>query len=220
MFARCSLLGLLAALACACGGKVDRDVTVADEIARTPTLDASVPSARPSAARCARRAPRKQRKSQGESGSERWLSGLDGAAPVTGLARDAQGNVLVARSGTELQELDPSGALVWSQPYGELVAVDERDHVFVAGRLTSALTVAPGSTLDPADGSAYIVELDHAGAGDVRVLYAVAVGGSDADGSDAPEVLSLAVDADSNAVVSGTGLGTVLVDAAGRVRWS
>jgi hypothetical protein len=142
---------------------------------------------------------------------------------VTGLARDTQGNLLVARSGTELQQLDTSGALVWSQPYGQLVATDERDHVFVAGKLTSALTVAPGLTLDPADGSAYVVELDHAGEG-ARVLYATAIAAvaamGDPHGSEAAEVLSFAVDAESNAVVSGTGLGTVLLDAAGRVRWS
>jgi len=126
------------------------------------------------------------------TGTPLWLYGYDERA-ITGLASDSRGNLLVARAGETLKA-SCAGDPIWSQPFGERVAVDEQDNVYVAG----------GST----NGSAFVTKLD----GDGNIVYSVELSGG-------ATVESVAVDGSQNVAVSGTGLGTAKLDRDGNVVW-
>src|SRR5262245_14143774 len=51
-----------------------------------------------------------------------WLHPFDDSVAVSAIALTPTGDVLVARSGAELADLDAHGALRWARPFGELVA--------------------------------------------------------------------------------------------------
>lgn len=126
------------------------------------------------------------------TGAAIWLHTYD-EREITGLASDSQGNLLVARS-DETLKTSCAGEPIWSKPFGARVAVDEQDNVYVAG--------------ENADAKAFVTKLDGAG----NTVYSVELNA-------AGTVESLAVDASQNVAVSGAGLGTVKLDAAGNVVW-
>jgi len=127
------------------------------------------------------------------------------------VASDPMGDVFVARSETQLSKLDGNGTLLWSQPFGTLVATDALGNVHVAGSFTGTLTLG-ASELRAAGGSdVYLAELDPNG----TLLSAVALGGAADD-----RALSLVIDSERNAILSGSGLGTVKLDANANVLWS
>lgn len=129
------------------------------------------------------------------SGTERWLRHYD-ALPISGIAADHRGNLVVARSGAETLALGCDGQVRWSVPFGDRVAVDGEDSVYVAG------TRAAG---------AFVVKLDSEG----NVLYDAAL-----PAETGATVESLAVDSAQNVAISGALLGTAKLDPSGALLWS
>jgi outer membrane protein assembly factor BamB len=124
---------------------------------------------------------------------------------------DASQNVLVASARGELRKLDASGETVWSRAFGSVVDVDPAGAIFVAGAFQGQLQLGSSRPLAAAGGTdAFVAKLD----GDGRVLFAVALGGAGDESA-----TSIAASA-SGVVVSGTGLGTVELDATdGAMKW-
>jgi hypothetical protein len=146
-----------------------------------------------------------------DSGEPLWLQSF-GETPITGIASDRRGNVILTRGDVETRKLDGAGTPRWSRPFGSLVAIGPNDSVFVAGTFEGALPVSTTTTLQSSGGRAvYVVRLDSEG----NVEYAISLGGS-ADGA----LRGLAVDSAGNAAVSGEGIGTVKLDEAGKAAWS
>jgi hypothetical protein len=141
-------------------------------------------------------------------GSPLWLQSY-GAKEITSVASDATGNVVLARSGTEVMKLSCAGTPLWSKPFGSQVAIDDHDGVYVAGTFTGTLAVDT-SALQTDRTEAFLVKLDSAG----NVVYARALGPA-ADGA----IESLAVDGAGLVAVSGPGFGTVKLDASGSILW-
>jgi hypothetical protein len=146
-----------------------------------------------------------------EPGSALWLESY-GAPEITSVASDAANNVLVSRGGSETAKLSATGALIWSKPFGSLVATDDAGNVYVAGTLETPLSV-DGTLLQPRGGGrdAFVAKLDPLG----KMLYGTTLGGSEDD-----DVQSLAVDRVGHVVVSGAGLGTVKLEPEGNVAWT
>jgi hypothetical protein len=144
----------------------------------------------------------------GSAGSPLWLQSYD-AREVTSIASDSLGNVVLARSGSELSKLSCAGTVLWSKPFGSQVAIDDRDDVYVAGTFTGTLGV-DGSALQADGTAAFLVKLGAAG----DVAYARALGPA-ADGA----IASLAVDGEGRVALSGPGFGTRKLDESGSVLW-
>jgi hypothetical protein len=146
-------------------------------------------------------------------GLEAWRRGLsaDDVLKVTGVATDANGNAFASRAAGETFKFTEGGSVVWSRPFGSLVAVDAAGDAVVAGTFTGTLELG-ARTLESAGGTdAYVAKLDSSG----NVLYGLALGGAEDDG-----VAGLAVDSQGSAIVSGSGLGTIKLDSAGRTVWT
>jgi hypothetical protein len=146
-----------------------------------------------------------------ESPALQWLRGFGDDLFTSGLASDAAGNALLARSGAQLLKLDPAGTLLWSKPFGALVATDSSSNVYVAGTFSGALALGASELRAIGGADAYLVKLDPSGA----VQYALALGGIEDD-----EAASLAVATNGDVVVSGPGMGTVKVDSDAHVAWA
>jgi hypothetical protein len=141
------------------------------------------------------------------SGSPLWLQS-DDAGEISSVASDSAGNVVLARSGTEVQKLSCAGTPSWSKPFGTHVAIDSDDNVYVAGSFSGTLAVGDG-TLQTDGTSAFLVKLDAAG----NVAYARAL--DEADGA----VDSLAVDSEGHVALSGRGFGTLKLGDSGNLLW-
>ncbi len=129
------------------------------------------------------------------SGAELWLRRYD-AVTISGVATDSRGNLVLARSGAETLALGAGGEQRWSVPYGSHVAIDGDDNVYVAGRRDGSGTFV--AKLSP----------------DGERIYEATLG-AEASG----EVESIAVDGAQNVAISGAGLGTSKLDAAGGLLW-
>lgn len=140
-----------------------------------------------------------------------WLKSFDDRLQITSIVSDAEGNVLLARSGAQTQKLDPNGALLWSKSFGSLAAIDGAGHAYVAGTLTGTLDLGTEQLHSSGGTDVYVIHLDSEG----NVVRGIVLGGPDDE-----DVLSLAVDSDANIVVSGSGLGTVKLDQASDVLWT
>ena len=144
------------------------------------------------------------------SGEPIWVQSL-GEAPISGIASDSRGNVLLTRGG-ETSKLEGDGTPRWSRPFGSLVAIGPNDSVLVAGTFEGTLAVSTTTSLQSRGArDVYLVELD----ADGNIEFAVALGGSEDDA-----LLGLAVDSVGQVAVSGEGLGTIKLDAAGKSAWS
>jgi hypothetical protein len=146
-------------------------------------------------------------------GSEVWLANIadDDVFELGSVATDAANNVILARSAGETRKLDPDGKTLWSKPFGSLVATDRAGNAYVTGTSFGSAEVGGSSAGTTVGSDVFVAKLDPAG----NVLYASRVGNTQAK-----DLTGLAVDAEGNAVVSGEGLGTVKLDAAGHPLWS
>jgi hypothetical protein len=146
------------------------------------------------------------------AGAELWLEPFarDDPLEVSGVASDSRGNALVTRASGELIKIDPAGRVLWSKPFGAVVATDAADSIYVAGTLAAPLELGAVRLSPLGDTDVYVVKLDASGA----VQYGVRLG---AEGNES--VTGIAVDAAGNAVVSGSGLGTVKLGAGGETLW-
>jgi hypothetical protein len=144
-----------------------------------------------------------------EPGSPLWLNSYD-VREISDIASDAAGNVLLACAGSATLKLDREGALLWSKPFGSLVAVADDGSVYVAGSLGNSLELGSGELRSRGGRDAFVVKLARDGA----VVYGVTLGGSEDD-----EPLSLAVDGAQRVIISGAGLGTVQLDELGNALW-
>ena len=176
------------------------------------------------------------------AGNPLWSKSYGAAANVTqgrAIAVDSAGNTLVTGyfTGTldlggpllvsqgdndiVLAKLDPAGKPLWSRSYGGPgsdralgVAVGPGDAVFVTGDFHGALTfgaLAPISTPSVSDGSGFLVKLDKDGTPLWVRSQSEPVGmaaGTDQQG------FGVAVDAEGNAIITGTARGTTVFDAA------
>ena len=128
---------------------------------------------------------------------------------LASVASDSEGAALIAMPGGA-SKFDASGTLVWSKPFGALVATNVTGDAYVAGTFSGTSDLGGGAVNAPDGTDAYVVKLDSEGA----VIYSVVLGGA-AEAN----ATGLAVDLDGNAFVSGPGLGTVKLDATGRQLW-
>jgi hypothetical protein len=196
---------LLAGGACvACGGRVDSgDLASSDgaEPATTPANELTPTGCSPTA----------DPQNPPKNGSELWLNGFRDALQITGVASDGDGNVLMARSGSELLKFTAGGARVWSKPFGSLVATDRDGNAYVTGTLTGTMQLGENRLVSKGGTDVYVAKLAPSG----DVLYGVALGGPGAQ-----DVQSLAVDAATNVVISGAGIGTVKFDRDANIVWT
>ncbi|HTQ04134.1 MAG TPA: hypothetical protein VMI54_09760 [Polyangiaceae bacterium] len=148
----------------------------------------------------------------GQNASISWLSQFeeDLATNPSSVAVDAQDDAYLTTLTGGTRKLAADGTLVWSKPFGTLVAVSDTGDVVVSGSFTGTLTL-DGTVLTSAGGSdVFVARLDANG----NVVRAVALGGSGDE-----TVTSLVVDHAGRAVVSGSGLGTVALDQTDAPAW-
>ncbi len=146
-----------------------------------------------------------------EGGSALWLKSFSDQRAITSVASDADGNLLLARSGAETQKLDPDGTPLWSKPFGQLVATDASGNAYVAGTLEGTLDLEIQLLSSKGGTDVYVIKLDPNG----DVVRGITLGGPDNE-----ELSSLAVDSDANIIISGNGLGTLKLDPDGRALWT
>ena len=142
-------------------------------------------------------------------GSPRWIQSF-GSLEITSVAFAPAGEVLLAQSGAQTSKLTSDGSLIWSRPFGALVATTADGRIYIAGTFIDSVTLGAEQLQSRGGRDVYVAELDADGV----VLSAVALGGSEDD-----DVQSLVVDVAHGLVVSGQGLGMVKLDASGEVLW-
>jgi hypothetical protein len=137
----------------------------------------------------------------------------DDILQMSSVTTDGSGNAYVARAAGGTLKVSESGDVLWSKPFGSLVASNgSSENVVMAGTFSGELDSEAPNGLPSAGGTdVFVATLDSAG----NVLYAVALGGP---GDERAE--GLAVDMEGSAVVSGAGIGTVKLDGAGSVAWT
>jgi hypothetical protein len=194
-------------LACpACGGRIEQDGAAAPAADDAPAGSVA-PSTKLATVACshldADGAP------SAKSGSVLWLQKF-GDAPIRAVAMEPDGGAFLAHS-ADVSKIDRDGNLLWSKPFGGLVATDRAGNAYVAGTFTGTLALGDAELRAQDGNEVFLAKLDPSG----NLLFSAALGGSPD-----PQVSSLAVAADGSAVVSGSGLGTVGLDAQGQVRWS
>ncbi len=147
------------------------------------------------------------------SASEIWLAPVadDDVFAPTAVAVDVDDNVVLARSAGETRKLGPNGNVLWSKPFGSLVATDRVGNAYVAGTSSAANAIGASTTEGLANDDVFVAKLDPGGA----VLYASRIGTGLAQ-----DLAGLAVDRDGSVVVSGKGIGTIKLDRAGARLWS
>lgn len=203
---------------CACGGRssqsidaVASDPSDGTSAALTPPAPdspvasaAATPPVSGAASRCSGAAQ--------QGGAEVWRQsfGERDALNPSSVATDPTGAAFIAWAAGGTSKVDPSGNVVWSKPFGSLVATDRDGNVYVAGTFAGTLDLGVCTLVALGGTDAYVAEIDPDGS----VVGCTALGGR---GDDA--VTGLAVDSRGNAAVSGPGLGTVKVGA-GRILWS
>jgi hypothetical protein len=145
-----------------------------------------------------------------KAGSTLWLRNYT-ACEVSDVASDALGNVLVACAGAATLKLDREGALLWSKPFGSLIATDPDGSAYVAGSFAGSLDLGPSELHSRGGRDVFVAKL----ARDGTLAYGVGLGGSEDD-----DALGLAIDSARRVVISGAGLGTVKLDELGNVLWT
>jgi hypothetical protein len=175
-----------------------RNTEVAPLLDRTNGID-RVPGARASC-----------EPSTSPQGGEVWRRSL-GQSDVlasSDVAIDAAGNVFVSTEhGTT--RLDAAGNLSWTVPFGSLVAAFPRGTAVVAGTFSGQTTLGDRVLSGHGGTDAYVATLDDSGV----VIDAFVLGGPFDD------VASGLAVGDDFIVISGTGIGTVVVDSTGAPRW-
>jgi hypothetical protein len=145
-----------------------------------------------------------------DDGSALWLQSYDGPK-VSGLSASPDGDTLLARSGVETLRLDGEARLLWSKPYGSLVATSEDGDVYVAGTFEGTLNLDDRQLVAQNGRDVFVVKLNRDG----EVMGAVAL----ANGAGDAAATSLALDGQRNVIVSGDGWGTIKLDPSWNVAW-
>ena len=135
--------------------------------------------------------------------------------PDADIAVDASGNVLLAaraeRPGdaSGLTKLSPKGEVIFSKPFGTVVATDAAGNAYVAGIFTAPIDLGLGELQPFAKNDVFVAKLDAAGNVVLaRALHLCGCGEGD--------LQSIAVDATTGRIaVSGTLIGTAVLEANG-----
>lgn len=135
---------------------------------------------------------------------------LDDPLSSTSVATDTDGAAFVTRARGQTTKFDADGSVLWSKPFGSVVATDPAGNAFVAGDFSGTLELEARSLTANGGSDVYVAKLTSDGA----LAYVVTLGGP-LDES----VSSLAVARDGSAVVSGPGLGTLKLDRLGGIAW-
>jgi len=129
------------------------------------------------------------------------------------LAVDSAGNVLFATAGrtssdvTGITKLSPSGDVLYTRPFGSVVATDRAGNAYIAGAFSAPLDVGLGVMQPDGNVDVFVAKLDAAG----NVVFAVPLRLC-GDG-----VQSIAVDASGRIAVSGTAMGTAVLSPTGEI---
>lgn len=126
------------------------------------------------------------------------------------MAIDPSGNVAVGAAGqvAGFRQLSTSGQVLKSLAFGSQVAADSAGDIFIAGAFSSRIDLGGGRVLVPQGNvDVFLIELDASG----NVVLAKSLGLC-GDGIDA-----LAVARDGRIAISGSALGTVVLDANGNL---
>jgi hypothetical protein len=148
----------------------------------------------------------------GQNAPELWRTELedDTSTNASSVAVDTSNRAYVTTRAGGTRKVDTDGRVLWSKPYGTVVATTDDDQVIVSGAFTGALAL-DAITLDSSGGSdVFVARLDTDG----NVLRAVALGGSSDE-----TVESVAVDGAGRVAVSGPGLGTIALDSEDQPAW-
>jgi hypothetical protein len=148
----------------------------------------------------------------GQNAGESWTAAFeeDPSTNASSVAVDASHDAYMTTLAGGTRKLAAGGAVVWTKPWGTLVATDEDGDVIVSGAFAGAITL-DGTTLASAgERDVFVARLDTDG----NVLDAVTLGAAGDD-----SVQSIAVDRAGRVVVSGPGLGTVALDADDTPAW-
>ncbi|HET7505211.1 MAG TPA: hypothetical protein VFK02_29535 [Kofleriaceae bacterium] len=141
--------------------------------------------------------------------------GLAGPLQVIDVAVDAAGNAVVATAGAStdagvangVTRLSPSGEVMFTRPYGSVVATDGAGNTFIAGAFTQPIDFGLGVVEPQGNIDVFVVELDPHG----KVVFARGLGLC-GDG-----VMSIAVDATGRIAVSGSAMGTAVLAPDGKL---
>jgi hypothetical protein len=133
---------------------------------------------------------------------------LAGDALRGDLAVDAAGNAFLTlgtATGSALTKYAPDGKVVFTKPFGEVVAVDAAGNAYVAASFSAALDLGLGTMMPSGDMDVFVAKL----APDGTLLFARPLGVC-------PDSLrSIAVACDGRIAVSGAEMGTLVLDAKG-----
>jgi hypothetical protein len=150
-------------------------------------------------------------------GTAAWAHAIGFASPDqrSDLAVDAAGNVLFATMATQsggadgLTKLSPSGDVLFTRPFGTVVAADRAGNAYIAGSFTAPLDVGLGAMQPAGNIDVFVAKLD----ADGHVVFArpLRLCG---DG-----VQSIAVDATGRIAVSGTAMGTAVLAPSGDLQF-
>jgi hypothetical protein len=129
------------------------------------------------------------------------------------LAVDAAGNAFLTvgtGTGFALTKYAPDGKVVFTKPFGEVVAVDAAGNAYVAASFSAALDLGLGTMMPSGDMDVFVAKL----APDGTLLFARPLGVC-------PDSLrSIAVACDGRIAVSGAEMGTLVLDAKGQLLFS
>jgi len=127
------------------------------------------------------------------------------------LAIDANGNIAVARNGAGVVVLSPKLSEAFSFGFGTRVAFDASGNLFVAGSFTHTIDLGLGPITPTGNIDVFVAEIDATG----KVIFAKALGLCGAD------LTGMAIDrARGKIAISGSAMGTVVIDATGAVMFS
>jgi hypothetical protein len=89
-----------------------------------------------------------------------------GSAPahgITGLAVDAEGNVVVSGKGVGTVKLDPTGHPLWNRSFDGYLAIDSKGNVLVTGGFTEPADFGGGLLVSAGGEDIFVTKLDSAG---------------------------------------------------------
>src|SRR6185295_2474 len=139
--------------------------------------------------------------------------GMVRAAQLNDLAIDSAGNALFATKGDDgqldgLTKLSASGEVLFTRPFGSVVATDRNGNAYIAGSFTQPIDLGLGVMTPEGNIDAFVAKLNIRG--EIEFARPLRLCG---DG-----VQSIAVDATGRLAVSGTAMGTALLSPEGEVQ--
>src|ERR1041385_8940638 len=118
--------------------------------------------------------------SAAEHGAEEWRHdfGDVNVLSFTSVVTGGAGDVFVASALRGTTKLDDAGNVVWSRPFGSIVAMGSNGHPYVAGTFDATSTALPCALTAAGQRDVYYAELDDAG----NVVRCVGIGGPEGAG--------------------------------------